>query len=78
MPVENKIGVKKEEVAKHFAGFSKSLKLYPDSYLPLIFNDPANPPEHLAYLCPLCLKNGLVAAKYPPVQVHIVLNKKAE
>lgn len=57
------MGIKKEEIAKHFAWYFPSLKQFPEKYLPLIFTDVSKAPEHLAYLCPLCLQNGIFAAK---------------
>ena len=47
-----------------------SLANYPEQYIHLFFIDPSNPPEHIVYLCPLCLKNGIVVAKGNGVGMH--------
>ncbi len=47
----------------HFAHFFHSLQGFPDKYLPLIFRPDGPVPEHLAYLCPLCLTNCFMIAE---------------
>ncbi|MDB5111924.1 MAG: hypothetical protein JWR67_3038 [Mucilaginibacter sp.] len=44
----------------HFAKYYPSLKNYPEKYQPLFFNPGAVVTDHMAYLCPLCLKNGMI------------------
>lgn len=62
-----KLEVSDGELKKHFLGFFPSLRQYPDKYLPYIFNNPIDAPEHMAYLCPLCLKNFIY---YEPTQLR--------
>ncbi len=52
-----KLEVSQGELKKHLFGFFPSLRQYPDKYLSHIFRNPADATEHMAYLCPLCLKN---------------------
>ena len=47
-----------KDLKKYLFKFFGSLRQYPDSYLPLIFEYYDKVPEHLAYVCPLCLKNA--------------------
>lgn len=52
-----------EKLAHHFARFGRSLKNYPDQYLPIFFRDPSVAVEHIGYLCPLCLKTGIICSE---------------
>lgn len=49
--------VSQDELVKYLLKFYPSLRQYPDSYLPLVFEQYGEVPNHFAYLCPLCLKN---------------------
>lgn len=52
--------ITKEILEQHFRCFTFSLFQFPEKYLPLIFQKDAIIPKHVAYLCPLCLKNFLI------------------
>lgn len=54
------ISVSIEVLRAHFVKYTFSLRPYADQYLPLFGLDPVESPIHVAYLCPLCLKNGIV------------------
>ena len=57
-----KFSFKPEILLKHFSEyFDTSLKYFPQKYLNFFLNDGDLIPNHLAYLCPLCLSNFLVA-----------------
>lgn len=56
-----------EVLKKHMFSFFPSLKQYSTKYLHLIFSDESAIPEHMAYLCPLCLKNFIY---YIPTQLR--------
>ena len=62
-----KIGV----IAQHFKRFFPSLRQYPEKYLPLFGVSPENPPPHLAYLCPLCLKNWILAEQVNGLSMNL-------
>ena len=53
----NNLQVAPENLKKHFFSFFPSLEQYPEKYLSLIFEDTTDIPKHMAYLCPMCLKN---------------------
>jgi hypothetical protein len=59
MTQEN-ITIKPEIIKSHLLTYFKSLTNYPDKYLHRFFIDTTNPPEHFAYICPLCLMNGII------------------
>ena len=69
MKFEN-INVKPEVIKEHLLAFSNSLKNYPDKYLHRFYIDTKNPPEHFAYLCPLCLMNGIILEKIIGLGIH--------
>ncbi len=58
--------VSDEDLKKHLFSFFPSLRKYPNEYLSLVLTDPKESPEHMAYLCPLCLKNFIY---YVPTQL---------
>lgn len=60
MAIKLNAGVPIEEVAKYFAWFFPSLKQQGEIYTQVFFTDSANVPDHLAYLCPMCLKQGII------------------
>ena len=62
-----KLEVSDEVLKSHLFSFFPSLKQYPEKYLSLIFNDTSNLPEHLAYVCPICLQNFIY---YIPTQLR--------
>lgn len=62
--------VKKETLKAYLFTYFKSLNKFPDKYLSLFFVDPINPPEHFAYLCPLCLKNGIIVERTIGIGMH--------
>lgn len=62
-----KLEVSRKELKKHFSRFFPSLLQYPEKYLPYILKSHADAPEHMAYLCPLCLKNFIF---YTPPQLR--------
>ena len=47
-------------IKSHIQKYFPSLKLYGEKYLPLFYQNPNSAPEHFAYLCPLCIKNGMI------------------
>lgn len=49
--------VSDNDLKNHFRNFSFSLSQYKEEYIPLIFKAKSRIPEHLCYLCPICLKN---------------------
>lgn len=58
--------VSDDDLKKHLFNFFPSLRQYPKEYLSLILINPIEIPEHMAYLCPLCLKNFIY---YVPTQL---------
>lgn len=60
MKEKQSITERHEMILKHIRQFFPSLKFYSPKYLHQIFADPGNPPEHLVYICPLCLKNFIL------------------
>ncbi|CAN5622716.1 hypothetical protein BH11BAC3_BH11BAC3_18650 [soil metagenome] len=62
-----KLEVSDEVLKNNLLRFFPSLKQYPEKYLSLIFNDTSNVPEHMAYVCPLCLQNFIY---YIPSQLR--------
>ncbi len=49
--------VSEKDLKKYLFKFFGSLERYPDRYLPLFSEYYDKAPKHLAYLCPLCIKN---------------------
>lgn len=62
--------VKQATLKFYLLTYFESLSKFPDSYLNLFFTDPINPPEHFAYLCPLCLKNGIIFERGVGIGMH--------
>lgn len=62
--------IKQETLKAYLFTYFKSLSKFPDRYLSLFFTDPSNPPEHFAYVCPLCLKNGIIVERSIGVGMH--------
>lgn len=54
---KKKFNVSLDIMQIHFAHFFESLKHFSDKYLHLVFNNDGTIPEHLAYVCPICLTN---------------------
>ena len=54
---KQKFSVSLDIMRIHFVHFTESLKCFPEKYLRLIFNNDGEIPEHLAYICPLCITN---------------------
>ena len=52
-----KLEVSEEIVKKYLFSFFPSLKQYQKEYLPLILGETIDEPDHMAYICPLCLQN---------------------
>ncbi len=52
--------LRREILRPHLLYFWASLSLFQKKYFDLIFKNQTSIPKHLAYLCPLCLKNFLV------------------
>ena len=56
--MELKLNLPEELLREHFEPyFTKSLKYFPERYINLVMNPGFIIPNHLAYLCPMCLKN---------------------
>lgn len=64
------INIKPEVIKSHLLNYFKSLRNYPDKYLHHFFIDTTNPPEHFAYLCPLCILNGIIVEKSIGLGMH--------
>lgn len=58
--MEDATNIKPEIIKSHLLSYFKSLRNYPERYLHHFFVDTTNPPEHYAYLCPLCLNSGII------------------
>jgi hypothetical protein len=60
--MENKptAGVPKEEIAKYLRWYFPSLQRHTDRYAQLFFHESATVPNHLAYVCPMCILNGIL------------------
>jgi hypothetical protein len=67
---EENINIKPEVLKSHLLTFFKSLKNYPDKYLHRFFVDTTNPPEHFAYICPLCIVNGIIVENSIGLGMH--------
>lgn len=52
--------VEQKDIENHFARFYPSLNCYLNKYAGSFFIDPKNILPHIAYLCPLCLKSGII------------------
>ncbi len=67
---DGNINIKPEVIKSHLLTYFKSLKNYPDKYLHRFFVDTTNPPEHFAYICPLCLMNGIIVEQSIGLGMH--------
>jgi hypothetical protein len=54
--------IPKEIIASHFNQYYPSLSQFPQNYLRLFFRDVNIIEQHLAYLCPICLCEGIIFA----------------
>lgn len=54
--------IAKEIIRDHFNQYNASLGQFPEKYLQLFFRDINLTEPHLAYLCPLCLHEGIIFA----------------
>lgn len=63
--------VKREVLLEHLVRFFPSLRRYPEKYLYLFGIDSTNPPEHVAYICPLCLKNWILVEAVNGVSMNV-------
>jgi hypothetical protein len=64
------LSVSHEILKTHLLRYFGSLRQYPDSYLSQFFQSRNNIPPHFAYLCPLCLKNGIIIERSIGVGAH--------
>jgi len=55
---KHEIGVAPEEIVRHIALYTNSLKVYEGHYAQFWHLEPAHPIIYAGYLCPICLKNG--------------------
>ena len=60
------MAVPAELIEEHYKKYFPSLFQYPEKYCPLFFQEPGNAPDHLAYVCPLCVQKGFVTIKEVP------------
>jgi hypothetical protein len=51
---------KREALLEHLHKYSASLSKYPEKYIHLFFNSSENTPAHFAYICPICVKHGII------------------
>lgn len=52
---------KNEVLFENLSKYSKSLAAHPDKYLHLFFANDKNIPEHYAYICPICVQQGILS-----------------
>lgn len=57
------LSISGETFRHHVVKFWRSLQSFPEFYLPVFFEKVEFLPEHIAYICPLCLKNGMLFFK---------------
>jgi hypothetical protein len=54
------MSLKLETLTKYFLRYTPSLNNFKDKYVDLFFTDANNVPKHFAYVCPICVTNGIV------------------
>ncbi len=52
-----------EEIGKYY--FKNSLQYFPEKYISILLMPGSNIPKHVAYLCPMCLKNAMMIIDSP-------------
>lgn len=62
--------IKLEVLGIHFREYFPSLRNYPEKYLYLFGYSSQTQPPHLAYLCPLCLNNGIMVTNENGLAMH--------
>jgi len=60
LKIDDNSSVSVKVIATHLLKYFYSLKNFPEKYNHLFFSDIDKPPTHFAYLCPLCLVNGVL------------------
>lgn len=59
-----------EIIKAHVQEYFPSLSTYKEKYVQLFYQDTKSAPKHFAYLCPMCVRNGLVIDAVNGLGIH--------